>query len=93
MNMVQILQTLFAFVFVLGLMFITLWLIKFCQQKGFNCRLNRCFSQNKRIKVIEHHRIDMKNSVVLLECDNSEFLILLTPSGSNIINQPQKKEK
>ena len=93
MDMVQILQTLLAFVFVLGLMFVTLWLIKFCQQKGLNCRLNRCFAQNKRIKIIEHHRLDMKNSVVLLECDNNEFLLLLTPSSGNVINQTQKKEK
>ena len=93
MNYVQILQTLLAFVFVLGLMFITLWIIKYCQQKGLNCRLTRCFSQNKRIKVLEHHRLDMKNSVVLLECDDNEFLLLLTPSSGNIINHTKKKEK
>lgn len=93
MNYVQILQTLLAFVFVLGLMFITLWLIKYCQQKGINCRLNRCFTQNKRIKILEQHRLDMKNSIVLLEYDNNEFLLLLTSSSCTIINQTKKKEK
>ena len=87
----QIFQTIIAFVFVLGLLFITLWLIKYCQQKGLNCRLTKCFNDNSRIKVIEFRRLDPKNSIVLTECDNEEFFILLGSSSNLILKQNQKE--
>ena len=93
MELSQILLAFLALVFVLGLMFITLWLIKFCQQKGINYRINCCLKKGKRIKIIENQRLDIKNSVILLECDNQEFLILLGSNSNTILNQTPKKVK
>ncbi len=93
MEFSQILGAFLALTFVLGLMFITLWLIKLCQQKGINYRINSCLKKGKRIKIIENHRIDIKNSVVLLECDNQEFLILLGNNSNTVLNQTPKKVK
>ena len=93
MEFSQILLAFLALVFVLGLMFITLWLIKFCQQKGINYRINYCLKKGKRIKIIENQRLDIKNSVILLECDNQEFLILLGSNSNTILNQTPKKVK
>lgn len=93
MESAQIFQTLLAFVFVLGLMFITLWLIKFCQQKGLNCRLNKSFNAKNRLRVIEQRRLDIKNSLVLLECDSQEYLILLGANSNLLLNTAQSKAK
>ena len=91
MEFTQIFQSVLAFIFVLGLLFITLWLIKFCQQKGLNCKLAKCFNDNYRIKIIEHRRLDPKNSIILTECDNEEFFILLGSSSNLILKQNKKK--
>ena len=91
MEFTQIFQSIIAFVFVLGLLFVTLWLIKFCQQKGLNCKLVKCFNDNCRIKVTELRRLDPKNSIVLVECDEEEFFILLGSSSNLILKQDKKK--
>lgn len=93
MDFSQIFSAILAFIFVLGLMFITLWLIKYCQQKGLNCKLNHCFNNNKRLKIIEHHRIDIKTSVVLLQYDKYEFLLLLGASSNTILHQSPMSKK
>ena len=64
MEFSQILLAFLALVFVLGLMFITLWLIKFCQQKGINYRINCCLKKGKRIKIIEHDFADYVEVII-----------------------------
>ena len=72
----HILQALLSLVFVLGLVFIVLWFIKFCQSKG--CAINLGPSNKiNHIKIIERKIIDSKTSVVLMECDSSEYLLLI----------------
>ena len=90
MDMGQIFQALLAFIFVLGLMFITLWLIKFCQTKGLNCRIGKCFGNDNRIKILERHRLDSKNSLALIEYDQEEFLLLLGSSSNQLLRQNRK---
>ncbi len=89
----QIIQALLAFIFVLGLMFITLWLIKFCQQKGLNCRLHKCLKKASRLRIIEQRRLDVRNQVVLIECDSEEYLLLLGAANNLILNQTKPKAK
>ncbi len=91
MEFTQIFQSIIAFIFVLGLLFTTLWLIKFCQQKGINCRLSKCFNDKNRIKIIELHRIDTKNTITLISCDKDEFFVLLGSSSNLILKQNKKK--
>ncbi len=93
MDTAQIIQTLLAFIFVLGLMFITLWLIKFCQQKGLNCALNKCLKNNARLRVIEQRRLDIRNQIVLVECDMEEYLLLLGANNNLVLNQTKSKAK
>lgn len=91
MDLSQILQAILAFVFVLGLMFITLWLLKFCQQKGLNCHLGKCFGDESKIKILEHRHLDAKNSIVLIEYKSEEFLLLLGASTNLLLKQTAKE--
>lgn len=72
-----IFKALVALVFVIGLLFVTLWAIKSCQLKGAQSRFLRKLQNNKRIHIIENHRIDLKNSLLLFSKDETEYLILL----------------
>ena len=92
MEFSQLLQTVLAFVFVLGLMFITLWLIKLCQQKGNLINFGKHLNKKNRIKIIERQRLDMKNSVVLLQCDNVEYLAVVGEGSHLLLQQTKVKE-
>ena len=93
MDFSQLVQTFLSFIFVIGLLFITLWFIKICQQKGLNCKLSRCLCNNKRIKIIEQHRLDIRNQISLIQCDNTEYLVLLGQNSHTILNQTKKTTK
>lgn len=88
----QLLQAVLAFIFVLGLMFLTLWLIKICQQKGSLIKFSKCLNKNSRINIIERHRLDIKNSVVLLKCDNTEHLVIVGEKSHTILQQTKVKD-
>ncbi len=92
MEFSQLLQTVLAFVFVLGLMFLTLWLIKICQQKGSLIKLGKCLNKGSRINILERHRLDIKNSVVLLKCDNTEYLVLIGEKSHTLLQQTKVKD-
>ena len=77
MDFGQLFQAALALVFVIGLILITLWLIKFCQQKGLTEKFNSLGGKNNRLAIIEQRRIDAKNNLVLIKCDSDEFLILI----------------
>lgn len=89
----QLLQACMALVFVLGLLFITLWLIKLCQQKG----ICRCFEKKlgtAKVKILEQRRIDIKNTLVLIEYRQQEILLLLGANNSTVIDrQPLQIQK
>lgn len=85
MDFAQLFQALLALIFVIGLLFITLWFIKFCQQKGLNFRLPGFKNQHNRLTLIEQQKLDAKNSIVLVRCDSQEFLILL--GNTNLLLQ------
>ena len=88
----QLLQTVLAFIFVLGLMFITLWLIKLCQQKSILLNIGKHINKKAKIKIIERHRIDMKNSVVLMQYDNIEYLTIIGEGSHLLLQQTKVKE-
>ena len=92
MEFSQLLQAILAFVFVLGLMFLTLWLIKICQQKGALLKFGKCLNKNSRINILERHRLDIKNSVVLLKCDNTEYLVIVGEKSHTLLQQTKVKE-
>lgn len=92
MEFSQLLQTILAFIFVLGLMFITLWFIKICQQKGSLINFGKCLNKKSRINILERHRLDIKNSAVLLRCDNTEYLVLIGEKSHTILQQTKVKD-
>lgn len=90
MDFGQIFQAVLALVFVLGLLLVTLWFIKLCQQKGLSCRLGKTGLPSKRLTIVEQRRIDAKNTVVLVKCDSEEFLILLGSTNLLLQTYPAK---
>lgn len=94
METAQILQTLLALAFVLGLLLTTLWLIKYCQQKGLSCSFQKAFSGKSKIKIAEQRRLDAKSSVLLLQYeDKEEFLILLGSQNNIVLRQTELKKE
>lgn len=92
MEFSHLLQAVLAFIFVLGLMFLTLWLIKMCQQKGSLIKFSKCLNKSFRINILERHRLDIKNSVVLLKCDNTEYLVLIGEKSHTLLQQTKVKD-
>lgn len=92
MEFSQLLQAVLAFVFVLGLMFLTLWLIKICQQKGGAIKFGKYLNKNTRINIIERQRLDIKNSVVLLKYDHNEYLVLIGEKSHTLLQQTKVKD-
>lgn len=91
----HVLQALLSLVFVIGLLLLTLWLFKYCQLKGGNCRWARQLKAGQRLNVVESRRLDNRNSVVLLKRDDQEFLILLGSNANLLLDRslaPQRIE-
>lgn len=86
MEWYQILQALLSLIFVIGLLLASLWLFKFCEQKGFKCKLTQNLKKGQRIQILEKRILDSKNQIVLISCDNKEYLFILTVSGAQILN-------
>lgn len=92
MEFSQLLQTILAFIFVLGLMFITLWFIKICQQKGTLIKIGKCLNKSSRISIAERCRIDIKNSAVLLKCDGCEYFVIIGEKCHTVLHQTKLKD-
>ena len=92
MELSQLLQTILAFIFVLGLMFITLWFIKICQQNGALIKFSKNLKKNSRINILERRRIDIKNTAVLLRCDNTEYFVIIGEKSHTILQQTKVKD-
>lgn len=84
MDWLHILQALLSLLFVIGLLLLTLWAVKYCEVKGLKCRFMKQLKADQRLDVIEMRRIDAKNTLVLCKCGQQEFLVLLG-SNSNLL--------
>ena len=91
MEFSQIFQAVISLIFVLGLLLITLWFIKICQQKGINCCLKNKLKKNSQINILEQKRLDPKNSFVVAEYKDEEFLLLL--GNNNLVLSHSSKLK
>lgn len=76
MDFFVILKAVLAFVFVLGLLFVTLWGLKFLQTKIPSCKSFRKLAQKQRIEVLEIKKISAKNTLFLLRKDDKEYFVL-----------------
>lgn len=96
MELPLILKSILSLVFVLGLMFLSLWFLKYCYENFSKNKFVKSFSSKNRIKVLESKKIDVKNTIVLLECDGEEYLLALSSGLATVIKQKKaanKKEK
>ncbi|MCQ2741365.1 MAG: hypothetical protein MJ210_04540 [Alphaproteobacteria bacterium] len=93
MEFSQIFQAFISLLFVLGLLFITLWGIKTCQQKGINFCLKNRSSKKSKINILECKRLDANKSFVLVEYKNEEFLLLLGNNNMIVSRHSAQKEK
>ena len=82
----DILQAVLSLIFVIGLLLLTLWVFKYCEQKGLKCKLVKNLKAGQRLEVVEFRRLDSKNSVVLLRRDDREYLLLLGNNSSQLLD-------
>ncbi|MDD4557208.1 MAG: hypothetical protein PHE89_07825 [Alphaproteobacteria bacterium] len=80
-------KSLFSLMFVLGLMLVCVWAIKYFQANVSKNSFLKKIKPKQRIKVLENKRIDIKNSVVLLEVDEVEYAVLLSPTNALVLNK------
>ena len=85
MEIALIIKAVLALIFVLGLLFLTIWGLKYCEIKSANNRLFNKIRTRRRLEIIENSRIDLRNSLVLIRRDNTEHLLLLSPAGNTLI--------
>lgn len=83
----QIAQAVLSLIFVIGLLLLTLWAVKYCELKGLKSRFVKQLKQNQRLEVVERHKIDARNTLILLRRDNVETLVLLGSSQNLILEQ------
>lgn len=83
MEWMLVLKAFLSLCFVLGLLLLTLWGIKYLEVHGSKCRLVRTLNQDNRLDVLERRRLDARNTLYLVRCDNAEHLLLI--GNSNLI--------
>lgn len=89
----QILHALLSLVFVIGLLFLTLWVFKFCEQKGGKCKFIKHLKTGQRINILEKRAIDSRNQIILIRADKTEYLILLGSSGNLLLKTSHHQDR
>ncbi|MBR1604616.1 MAG: FliO/MopB family protein [Alphaproteobacteria bacterium] len=92
MDFALLFQAVLALIFVIGLVFLVFWLMKFCESKGLNNPFLRKMKLSNRLSVIESKRVDARTCLVLARCDDEEYL-LLVGNGQNILLKTTKGSK
>lgn len=67
MEGMMILKAMLSLAFVLGLMFLTLWAVRYCQLHGAKSRFMRKLGEQQRLQVLEVRRLDARNTLVCSE--------------------------
>ena len=90
------LETINYFKFVLALLFVLGLIGGFAiiaKRAGLGNRGPIVRGKSKRLSIIETMVLDPKRRVVLIQCDNSEHLLLLGPNNERVISDgPGRKE-
>lgn len=84
-------QAIIALAFVIGLILLVFWLLKYCELKGGAGLLFKKLNMSGRLSVIESKRLDTKNTLVIARCDDKEYVLLLGNS-QNLLLQTGKAE-
>jgi flagellar protein FliO/FliZ len=80
----------FAFMFVMGLMFLLAYVLKRAGLAGHSMLPGG----KRRLKVIEHLPIDHRRRLLLVRRDDREHLLILSPTGETVVetNIPAAKD-
>lgn len=73
-----------SLLFVIGLLLLTVYFFKYCEQKGLKSQFIRSLKSGSRINVVETKRLDARCSLYLVRCDDTEYLFLAN-SGSGLL--------
>ncbi len=92
MEWALLLKSVLSLVFVLGLLLLTLWAVKYMEINSVRCRFFKKLSEQRRLSTVELRRIDARNSVALVRCDDKEYLLLLGASNQVLDSKPLKNE-
>lgn len=95
MEWMLIVKAILSLAFVLGLLLLVLWLLKYCELHGAQNRFFKKIQSSQRLSVEEIRRLDAKNSLVLIRKDNTEMLLLLGADQNLLLETAQidKAEK
>lgn len=91
MELGQLFTALLSLVFVLGLLLLTLWVIKLLQTKSYCLNLCGKIKKTRSINIVEQRRLDTKNQIILFEADNIRYLVLLSNDHPLLLNQTTLK--
>lgn len=92
MEWMMILKAVLVLVFVLGLLLLTLWLLKYCELHGTKNCLFKKLQASQRVTIEEIRRVDSRNSVVLIKKDNTEMLLLLGTNQNLLLDTTEIKK-
>ena len=90
MDWLHILHAILSLVFVIGLLFLCLWIFKYLESKGLHNKIFAQVNSKQKIKNIETKRIDSKNAITIVDCQNIQYTLLLSQSGNLILNKEKK---
>lgn len=95
MELTLFFKAVLSLAFVLGLLLLTLWAIKYLEVNAGKARFLKKLASERRIDVVEMKKIDAKNSLVLVRCDDTEHLLVLGSTNlvveSMVKSAPQMK--
>ncbi len=91
MDWAHVIQAFLSLIFVIGLLFLSLWSFKCLEEKGLKNRFMKKLKTTSRLNIIEYKRIDGKNALILFSCDSQNFAALLGPSENTLIPLEQQK--
>lgn len=93
MEWAMLIKAILALAFVIGLLLLTLWAVKYLEMRGLNCRFMQKLAAERRLDLVEIKRVDSRNSVALIRCDNKEYVLLLGQTANLVIDSTLKGQK
>ncbi len=92
MDALVFLHAVLALCFVLGLMFVSVWLVKYCETKGQGSLFFKKMKVSNRLSVEESKRLDARNVMTIIRCDDTEYVLVLN-GQQNLLLDTKKVKK
>lgn len=92
MDALVFLQAVLALCFVLGLMCVSVWLVKYCETKGRGSLFFKKMKVSNRLAVVESKRLDARNVMTIVRCDDTEYVLVLNGQQSVLLDTKKVKK-